>query len=154
MDNLSQAVSFRVTPQTKMALHEKSTALGMTISEYLNSIISEHDRIKEELVRKAKSLHESATEVLVQFTDKKELEIRDQERTKLAVSPQAYQLPRLQKLYAETKGQDIRVEDAFGAKRTVRITSLYSLVEAILENYSVIDEVKPMEDIKSMLNNR
>ena len=98
MDNLSQAVSFRVTPQTKMALHEKSTALGMTISEYLNSIISEHDRIKEELVRKAKSLHESATEVLVQFTDKKELEIRDQERTKLAVSPQAYQLPRLQKL--------------------------------------------------------
>lgn len=154
MDNLSQAVSFRVTPQTKMALHEKSTALGMTISEYLNSIISEHDRIKEELVRKAKSLHESATEVLVQFSDKKELEIRDQERTKLAVSPQAYQLPRLQKLYSETKGQDIRVEDGFGAKRTVRITSLYSLVEAILENYSVIDEVGPTQDIKSMLNNR
>ena len=154
MDNLSQAVSFRVTPQTKMALHEKSTALGMTISEYLNSIISEHDRIKEELSRKGKSLHESATEMLVQFTDKKEIEIRDQERTKLAVSPQAYQLPRLQKLYAQTKGEDIIVEDAFGIKRTVRVTTLYSLVEAILENYSVIDEVKPMQDIRSMLNNR
>lgn len=154
MDNLSQAVSFRVTPQTKMALHEKSTALGMTISEYLNSIISEHDRIKEELSRKGKSLHETATEMLVQYSEKKELEIRDQEKTKLALSPQAYQLPRLQKLYAETKGKDIVVESAFGTKKTVRITGLYSLVEAILDNFSVIDEVRPAQDIKSLLNNR
>lgn len=153
MDNLTQTVSFRVTPQTKMALHEKSTALGMTMSEYLNSIITEHDRVKEELSRRDKSLHDAASDVLFQFSDKKEIEIRDQERAKLALSPQAYQLPKLQKMYNELKGKDIVVEGAFGTKRNIRVNSIYSLVEAMLDNFSIIDDSNSKRDIKAMLNN-
>jgi hypothetical protein len=154
MDNLSQAVSFRVTPQTKMALHEKSTALGMTMSEYLNSIISEHSRLKEELVKKDRSLHEIASETLMQYSSKKEIEIRDQERARLALSPQAYQLPKLQKLYEKLEDKEIVVTGAFGSKRTIRVNSIYLLVEAMLDNFDIVIENTEKKDFKTMIGNR
>lgn len=151
MERLTQNINFRVSPETKASLVQTAENKGMSLSEYLNMVVLDYERVVKELAEANKTSIQSATSIVMAYTQERENELRkeilneyidkysrDSNETIKQLKAELDELntPEFDELYQQMKGKVVN-EDSKSRKKRTTIKSRSDVLNLLVRSFTI-----------------
>jgi len=108
-------LGFRCSPELKSSLSLKASDNNITLSQFVNQLVSNADILHQELVKRVSQL--------------------DLEKQSLEKKISKYETPELMGLFAKCKGERAKFKDSNGVSKEVVVNTIFDLQEIITKSF-------------------